>query len=242
MPGLKKGKKKDPKEVSEAEIETVKNFFKNSKNPEELQTKFLSHVGRPFLKGNVTFEQVLSVYTALLVVFKKFCVDGGECRRYGVGAEILGAEIHSACVKLLTPVKTLPGKKLTLLGKRYNALLNIVRSPVERCFSRMHKWGTIKFSIFSPKTTNKMVNIIARLERQFFPAAKTERIVQVPSSCRASTTTKVRKDLLEELRAHPESFDLRTKASTNAKRGAPKFKRHENEDRRVRSYGPRVEA
>ena len=87
-----------------------------------------------------------------------------------------------------------------------------------------------------------MVDIIARLERQFFPPASTERIVQVPSSCRASTTTKVRKDLLEGLRVHPESFDLRTKASSNAKRGAPKFKRHEHEDPRVRSYGARVEA
>ena len=50
---------------------------------------------------------------------------------------------------------------------RYNKILQLVRSPIERCFARLHSWGVIRFTQWRNRKTDLLVEVVMRIEQHF---------------------------------------------------------------------------
>lgn len=157
--------------------------------------------------------------------------DGKYWRDCGVrlvprGVVGCGDKAYQASSTLLYPQKVSKNSKLTQLGKRFNIVLNILRTPVERAFSRLHRWGFIRYSIFSVLTTSRMLEVACRIERQFFPVALSDRMYYTSGAFMHATRDSIREKLLQQLSDHPETFDLRTRNSKKRRKTEEEFKRH----------------
>lgn len=61
---------------------------------------------------------------------------------------------------ILTASKQSSKKSPDLISERVKKYLQIIRSPIERLFSRLHVWGILKFSRTSPVNTAKFIHLV----------------------------------------------------------------------------------
>lgn len=164
------------------------------------------------------------------------CINDGELYRStgglpgrGVG---LADKAYVGCIRLVTPPKVYKNTQLSPVGRMFDKLCQICRSPVERCISRLHeRWALMRFSIFGHETTIKLVNIIGRLESALRPPPPTERLKEIAPHHlhRQLTADQVTTITVSALIRHPNSFDLRTKNSAHRTKNTPQYKQHRAE-------------
>ena len=128
------------------------------------------------------------------------------------------------CPSIICPLKLTRDRRLTEGEARANKFLQLVRSPVERAISRLHRFRILKYCPHGEAVTNMMVLVAC--------AADSNESAQVPSQwVHERATASPRQSNLQWLHdAHApleamELQEFRGHAAGKRKRGAPGFKR-----------------
>jgi hypothetical protein len=77
---------------------------------------------------------------------------------------LIGDKAYGGATQVVTAFKNPKGATVAKQKRRINKFLQIVRSPVERCFARLHRFRTLRFSRFSPRVTDDLVCLVANIE------------------------------------------------------------------------------
>jgi hypothetical protein len=111
--------------------------------------------------------------------------DGQYYRRWRESAERkmlcglgLGDKAYIGCPNVISPPKKSKlCPQLTRKQKIVTKTLQIVRSPIERCFGRLSsRWGALRHSPFSERRTEKLVLAVVHLESVLRPAQPTRHV------------------------------------------------------------------
>ena len=146
------------------------------------------------------------------------------------GSVGLGDKAFVGKKNIVSPDKLYSGKgRLNPSQARWNKFLQIIRSPIERAFSRLHqKWNFCCFSNFSEELSNDIMQCILRIEFHFSPPPCTEWVrlrLYADPMYPSATAASVRKAGIRMFRIHKCFIDLRTRNSTKGAIGEPLFKK-----------------
>ncbi len=115
---------------------------------------------------------------------------------------LIGDKAYIAHQRVITPVKLQQKRLLTEEEVRTNKFLQLVRSPVERCISRPHRFRLFKYCPYNEDICDALVHLACvalSLDTPQTPSAwLSERVEPAPQHTREHWFTECGKDLVED--------------------------------------------
>eukprot|EP00759_Apiculatamorpha_spiralis_P032268 PhF_6_TR33722/c1_g3_i4/m.49515 len=71
---------------------------------------------------------------------------------------------YVACRKIISPIKYLRTRKLIEEEVKFNKILQLLRSPVERCFSRLHSFRVVKYCPYREEICDLLIYLVCLVD------------------------------------------------------------------------------
>jgi hypothetical protein len=144
-----------------------------------------------------------------------------ELEQRGLG---IGDKAYIGISNIISPPKFSKLKReLTDDETHFTQLLQLLRSPIERCFARLHnRWGCMRFLNWREEIADELVEMVARIESVLRPPPPTRHLRPYQDGDFVTQD----KDLCEKVgQRRSRHYDLTCQASGHRLKGQPAWKR-----------------
>jgi hypothetical protein len=137
---------------------------------------------------------------------------------------VVGDKGYQGCTTVVTPVKLQRSRRLTTNEALANKYIQLIRSPIERFFSRLHQFRFMKWSAYSKNTVTSLVRVAAATVAMDAPQEASRYLSQRNNEQRPAPCAAKAALVALGQRLAVTTLDLRGKNSTKRGRDEPEFK------------------